>query len=68
MFVPTLSAVLDIVAEGGRTPRMTPGPVAGLIFLFLFASTILLWRSMNRHLRSARRTLDEPGGSDTPAS
>lgn len=64
----TLSALVYIAAEETRPRGATPGPVAGLIFVFLFASVIVLWRSMNRHLRSARRNFDSDSGPDSPTS
>lgn len=58
MVVTMLVAALEVAAEEARSPRVTPGPIAGLVFASLFAAVFLLWRSMNRHLRTARRNLE----------
>jgi hypothetical protein len=50
------------LAEEVTTESAKPGGVAGLVFLGMGLAAVLLWRSMNRHLRTARTNL---GGQET---
>jgi hypothetical protein len=52
--------IVLIVAQEIDPEKARPGGVAGLFFLGLLGASVLLFRSMNRHLRVARENLAPP--------
>lgn len=64
MFTGILSFITLAVTPDMNTDNTKPGWVAGLIFLFLFLSSVLLMRSMTKHLKVARTNLTPPAQGD----
>jgi hypothetical protein len=61
----TSSALAGSVAAGPESGKA--GPLALLVILLLGVATVLLIRSMNRHLRKVPPSFDPPVGPDAPA-
>lgn len=65
----TLHALALLAAEEGPDPdKVRPGPIAFALFVLFAVATVLLWRSMNKHLRRVPPTFEgdqAPGHDDT---
>jgi hypothetical protein len=59
--------ISEVIAQEVDPEVARPGGVAGLFFLGLLAASVVLFRSMNRHLRVARENLTpRPSDQDAP--
>jgi hypothetical protein len=65
--LPFVVIVNEVIAQEIDPDVARPGGVAGLFFLGLLAACVVLFRSMNRHLRVARENLTpRPSDQDAP--
>jgi hypothetical protein len=62
--LPFVVILQGISAQEVNTENVRPGGVAGLFFLGLLVASVVLFRSMNRHLRVARENLSPRPAAD----